>query len=78
MLSKNQIKYITQLKQKKFRDQHNVFVAEGFKVINELLQSHLKLVQIYTACPLNFKVAKEFVTQISVAELKKNIVLNHT
>ena len=43
MLSKNQIKLITSLKQKKYRDIHRLFVVEGVKGINELLQSHLKL-----------------------------------
>lgn len=71
MLTKNQIKYITQLKQKKYRDLNNVFVAEGFKVINELLQSNLKLIQIYTNSTLDFKIGKEYVTEISTDELKK-------
>lgn len=71
MLTKNQIKYITQLKQKKFRDLNKVFVAEGFKVINELLNSTLQLEHIYTTKKLNFNVSKEFVTEISEADLKK-------
>lgn len=71
MLSKNQTKYITQLKQKKFRDLHKNFVAEGFKVINELLNSTLQLEHIYTTKQLKFNVAKEFITEITEAELKK-------
>ncbi|WCM42933.1 RNA methyltransferase [Flavobacterium sp. CBA20B-1] len=71
MLTKNQIKYITQLKQKKFRDTHRVFVAEGFKVITELLHSNIELEQIYTTQPLKIDVSKELVTEISEAELKK-------
>lgn len=71
MLTKNQIKYITQLKQKKFRDLNKVFVAEGFKVINELLNSTLKLEHIYTTKQLKFDVSKEFVTEITDADLKK-------
>lgn len=71
MLTKNQIKYITQLKQKKFRDSNKVFVAEGFKVINELLNSTLQLQHIYTTKQLNFNVSKEFVTEITEADLKK-------
>ncbi|MEG1020806.1 MAG: RNA methyltransferase, partial [Myroides sp.] len=71
MLTKNQIKYITQLKQKKFRDLNKVFVAEGFKVINELLNSTLQLEHIYTTKQLNFDVSKEFVTEITEADLKK-------
>jgi len=71
MLTKNQIKYITQLKQKKFRDLNKVFVAEGFKVINELLNSTLQLEHIYTTKQLNFDFSKEFVTEITEADLKK-------
>ncbi len=39
MLSKNSIKYIQSLQHKKFRDADAVFVAEGPKLVNELLQS---------------------------------------
>ena len=36
-LSKNKIKYIQSLKQKKYRNQHNTFVAEGSKLIFDLM-----------------------------------------
>lgn len=36
-LSKSKIKYIQSLKLKKNRDEHNVFVAEGDKIVSELL-----------------------------------------
>src|SRR5688572_6692088 len=39
MLVKSQVKYIQSLSQKKLRDEEGVFVAEGPKIINELLQS---------------------------------------
>ncbi|MEO6453548.1 MAG: RNA methyltransferase [Ginsengibacter sp.] len=39
MLSKSILKYIQSLHQKKFRDEHSVFIAEGPKVITELLSS---------------------------------------
>jgi TrmH family RNA methyltransferase len=39
MLSKSILKYIQSLHQKKFRDQHNVFIAEGVKVVKDLLFS---------------------------------------
>lgn len=37
MLSKNKLKYIRSLSQKKFRDADNVFIAEGPKVVGDLL-----------------------------------------
>ena len=39
MLSKTIVKYIQSLAHKKLRDEYNVFIAEGPKVITELLQS---------------------------------------
>jgi len=39
MLSKSQVKYIQSLHHKKFRDQEGAFIAEGNKVVSELLQS---------------------------------------
>lgn len=69
MLSKNQIKLITSLKQKKFRQQHGFFVAEGIKTINELLQSPLKLHELFTTESFNINAAK--VTIISEKELKR-------
>lgn len=47
MLSKNQIKYITSLQQKKFRKQHNCFLAEGTKVVVDLLESSLNVKSVY-------------------------------
>jgi len=48
MLSKNQIKLITSLHQKKFRFANQLFFAEGIKVIQELLESNFELVHLYT------------------------------
>jgi len=70
MLSKNQIKHIASLKQKKYRQQYKLFVAEGKKTILELLQSNLQLHQLYTTT-LEFDVVDDLVTKISDAELKK-------
>lgn len=39
MFSKSIIKYIQSLQHKKFRDEHNAFIAEGPKVVGELIQS---------------------------------------
>jgi len=37
MLSKNQIKYYSSLRQKKFRKNHGVFLAEGDKIVREFI-----------------------------------------
>ncbi|PKQ43773.1 TrmH family RNA methyltransferase [Confluentibacter flavum] len=47
-LSKNQIKLITSLKQKKYRLLHGFFVVEGIKTIRELLNSNMELHTLYT------------------------------
>ena len=40
MISKNQIKYVRQLEQKKFRNREGLFVAEGTKVVGDLLKRY--------------------------------------
>ncbi len=48
MITKNQVKYIQSLSQKKLRDTENRFVAEGPKVVAELLEMpQLRLHQLY-------------------------------
>ena len=48
MLVKSQVKYIQNLGHKKFRDADGVFVAEGPKIVNELLGSDIvQLVQCF-------------------------------
>lgn len=52
-LSKNQIKSITSLKQKKYRLLHGFFVVEGIKTIRELLSSNIHLDTLYTTESFN-------------------------
>ena len=40
MLTNNQRKLILQLSKKKYRNANNLFVAEGKKVVNELINSN--------------------------------------
>ena len=48
MITRNQAKYIQSLGQKKLRDEEQVFIAEGPKLVNELLQAdNCKVVQVY-------------------------------
>ena len=48
MVSKSQKKLIKSLNQKKYRKQYGLFVAEGKKVIKELLEAGVKLHSIFT------------------------------
>ena len=47
MVVKNQIKFIKSLHQKKYRTQHRLFVAEGVKMVGELLHSDISLKELY-------------------------------
>ncbi|MBE7169708.1 MAG: RNA methyltransferase [Williamsia sp.] len=48
MLSKQQVKYIQSLSQKKFRTSEGLFIAEGPKIVAELLSSpHIEPVALY-------------------------------
>jgi len=46
MLSKSQAKYIQSLGHKKFRDEEGLFIAEGPKIVNELLMEIPRLVKV--------------------------------
>lgn len=71
MVSKNQIKLITSLQQKKYRKQEQLFFAEGVKVVEELLQSNFELQDLFTTKEDFLSVSKNKVHAISEAELKK-------
>ena len=43
MIVKSQVKYIQSLGHKKHRDEEGVFVAEGPKLVNELLNARICL-----------------------------------
>ncbi len=51
MVTKNQIKLVVNLKQKKYRSQHGLFVVEGEKVVRELLAAKLKVHGLYVDSP---------------------------
>jgi len=75
MVSKNQIKLITGLVQKKNRIEQQLFFAEGKKVVQELFQSDFELVQLYTVSDLNCGIPIERTLLITENELKRISVL---
>jgi len=77
MLSKSRITLITSLKQKKYRLQHQLFVVEGIKTINEFLNSSYELEHLYATREFE-EVAKEKKTMVSELELKKVSFLKNT
>ncbi|WP_340075594.1 RNA methyltransferase [Leptobacterium sp. I13] len=71
MVSKNQIKLITSLHQKKYRNVHGLFMAEGVKVVNELLSSGMKVHSIYVTEDHLIDLEAVKPTLISERDLKK-------
>ena len=48
MITKNEIKFIRSLKIKKNRIKSNQFVVEGEKMVDELIESSIELVKVYS------------------------------
>ena len=71
MVSKNQIKLITSLQQKKYRIANKLFFAEGVKGIQELLSSNFVLEHLYTTQHDFEEVAMFKKTIIQESDLKK-------
>ena len=73
MITKNQVKYIQSLGQKKWRDSEQVFIAEGPKLVNELLiAGNCKIIQLYALKDWmeNVRGVVE-VMEVSIDELQK-------
>jgi len=74
-ISKNQVKHLVSLKNKKVRDEENLFVAEGEKLIGEILLSNFKiktLVAIKEWIVSNEKLLKE---ETEILEAKEEDLL---
>jgi TrmH family RNA methyltransferase len=70
MVSKNQIKLITSLQQKKYRQKNHLFFVEGTKVISEFYKSGWKLHLLFSTENLDFIPPSKTVL-ISETDLKK-------
>lgn len=68
MVSKSQLKLITSLRQKKYRDKHQMFLAEGPKVVGELSAAGFKTYAVFATEPLQFNTEISYITE---TELKK-------
>lgn len=66
MISKSEISFVKALHQKKYREQQGLFIVEGIKMVEELLQSSLSVHSIYS---LADKSSNWF--QISVKDTEK-------
>lgn len=70
-MDKQTIKYIRSLHQKKYRLQHNAFIVEGNKMVNELLQSAFEVQQIYAIEPEIIIGYAKGIEKISPKELER-------
>ena len=70
-LSKNHIKLITSLQQKKYRQKHKLFVAEGVKVVGELINSPFEIEQLFMTDDCLLEPNTGNVVLVSDNELKK-------
>jgi RNA methyltransferase, TrmH family len=69
MLSKNQLKLLNSLKKKNVRQKHKLFVAEGIKVVEELLNSNYKLHTLFCTSDYSNRFMVENIQIISEKEL---------
>jgi len=72
MLAKNEIKYINSLKLKKTREQEGLFVAEGVKIVNDLLHSGIKVKTIYSSRNFQLSIFNYHIDVIRIKESELN------
>jgi len=70
-ISKNQLKLITSLSQKKYREKHQLFIAEGVKVVEELLNSSFDVEALYCTEDYLCEKSNIEINIVSELELKK-------
>src|ERR1051326_702183 len=68
MLTKNQSKFIASLRLKKNRDESGLFVAEGAKIVNEILHSGIKVRQIYSSRNFQLSIFNYHVEVVRIRE----------
>lgn len=83
MISKQQIKYIRSLHQKKYRNEYASFIAEGIKIVNEAIAIHPDLLEyiIYTADSkpqINNKLLKDRTVQLQVTKEEYKKITSQT
>ena len=76
MVSKNQIKLITSLQHKKYRIEHQLFIAEGVKVIQELLKSNFALEHLFETEAIFEQISISQKTLIKEQDMKRISVLS--
>lgn len=70
-VSNNRIKEIVKLHQKKYRDEQGLFIAEGFKVLEEIVQSNIEIVEIFALKTTDISEVKRPITIVDETTMKK-------
>lgn len=68
MLSKRELKLITSLQQKKYRDRHRLFIVEGVKAVKSFIQNDFEIYEIFGVAPI------ESLKQFNVREIPYDIL----
>ena len=77
MLSKNQLKLVQKLSQKKHRSETGLFVVEGKKSIVEFVEAGYQAEAIYATDSFSPSLAQQPLTHVSKEELSKLSTLKH-
>jgi TrmH family RNA methyltransferase len=69
MLSKKELQLVNSLKQKKYREEYQLFVAEGVKIVSELLKSPVEVKQVFATSKFLSRI--EMDNKINCIEVKE-------
>ena len=65
MVVKSELKLIKSLQQKKYRTQHGLFIVEGVKAVEEVLNSDFEVHKVYATASNELDVSKHILTPVS-------------
>jgi len=71
MISNKEVKLITSLSQKKYRNKHLLFVAEGEKLILELIKAKYTVEKIYYTEMFNYDIEEHLALKVCDKDLKR-------
>lgn len=71
MVVKSELKLIKSLHQKKYRTQHGLFIVEGIKAVEEVLNSDFEVHKIFATASNELDVSKHLLTSVSEKELQQ-------
>jgi TrmH family RNA methyltransferase len=70
-ISKNQVKVITSLSQKKYRQKHQLFIAEGKKVVDEFINSLFEIETLFATDDFITTISEDEIVRIAEKDLQK-------